>query len=204
MVVKWRHRANGLLVGGKHHCAIPCPQTFSNAIKFWCVFFTKIHLGEIMNRILRIITELRKEIIFLKMDHLPLNQSFHSYGQQYQQNASEKQHGRWECTLRRSRFSVAFVFFKPSVRLCERGARLKEQIQKSGEGMERAIVLLLFAQCPGESFVLSTLRKRLLHSLLIMLRFSWSFIELQGDKLNETATLEEESCGNYAWYILEE
>ena len=32
------------------------------------------------------------------------------------------------------------------MRLCERGARLKEQIQKSGEGMERAIVLLLFAQ----------------------------------------------------------
>ena len=158
-----------------------------------------------MNRILRIITELRKEIMCLKikhdqMDHLPLNQSFHSYGQQYQQNRSEKQQSRWECTLRKSRFSVAFVFFKPTVRLCERGARLKEQIQKSGEGMERAIVLLLFAQCPGESFVLSTLGKRLLHSLLIILRFSWSFIELQGDKLNETVILGDESCGNYDTY----
>ena len=158
-----------------------------------------------MNRILRIITELRKEIMCLKikhdqMDHLPLNQSFHSYGQQYQQNPSEKQHSRWECTLRKSRFSVAFVFFKPSVRLCERGARLKEQIQKSGEAMERAIVLLLFAQRLGESFVLSTLGKRLLRSLLIMLRFSWSFIERQGDKPNETAILGDESCGNYDTY----
>ena len=86
------------------------------------------------------------------------------------------------------------------MRLCERGARLKEQIQKSGEGMERAIVLLLFAQRPGESFVLSKLGKRLLRSLLIMLRFSWSFIELQGDKLNETAILGDESCGNYDTY----
>ena len=158
-----------------------------------------------MNRILRIITELRKEIMCLKirhdqMDHLPLNQSFHSYGQQYQQNPSEKQQSRWECTLRKSRFSVAFVFFKPSVRLYERGARLKEQIQKSREGMERAIVLLLFAQRPGESFVLSTLGKRLLHSLLIMLRFSWSFIELQGDKLNEITIWGDESCGSYDTY----
>ena len=86
------------------------------------------------------------------------------------------------------------------MRLCERGARLKEQIQKSGEGMERAIVLLLFAQRLGESFVLSTLGKRLLRSLLIMLRFSWSFIELQGDKLNETAILGDESCANYDTY----
>ena len=66
--------------------------------------------------------------------------------------------------------------------------------------MERAIVLMLFAQCPGESFVLSPLGKRLLHSLLIMLRFSWSFIELQGDMFNETATLGDESCGNYDTY----
>ena len=86
------------------------------------------------------------------------------------------------------------------MRLCERGARLKEQIQKSGEGMERAIVLLLFAQRLGESFVLSTLGKRLLHSLLIILRFSWSFIELQGDKLNETVILRDESCGSYDTY----
>ena len=57
------------------------------------------------------------------------------------------------------------------MRLCERGARLKEQIKKSGEGMERAIVFLLFAQRPGESFVLSTL----------------------GDKLNETAILGDKS-----------
>ena len=53
--------------------------------------------------------------------------------------------------------------------------------------MERAIVLLVFAQCPGEYFVPSPLKKLLLNSLLIMLRFSSSFIEIQSDKLNETA-----------------